>query len=98
MCYQGGMTLNFQPLFKPKTVAVVGVSLKNERHPANVIFNKTLLRYPVKVFPVNPQGGLLQGETVYPRIGDIPQKIDLAVIAAPARAVPENSSHAGMPR
>ena len=53
--------MDFRPLFKPKSMAVIGVSLQNERHPANVIYNKTLLRYPVDVFPVNPKGGLLQG-------------------------------------
>ena len=81
--------LNFQPLFKPTSMAVVGVSLKNDRHPANVIFNKTLLRYPIDVFGVNPNGGLLQGEKVYSRLQDIPQKIDLAVIATRAEFVPD---------
>lgn len=81
--------MDFQPLFKPEAVAVIGVSLKNDRHPANVIFNKTLLRYPVEVFPVNPQGGSLQGEKVYRRLADIPRRIDLAVIATPAEIVPD---------
>ncbi len=81
--------MDFQPLFRPESVAVIGVSLKKDRHPANVIYNKTLLRYPVEVFAVNPQGGYYQGETVYKSVSDIPCKIDLAVIAAPAEAVPE---------
>jgi len=69
-------------------MAVIGVSLQNDQHPANVIFRKNLLRYPVKVFPVNPQGGVLQGETVFKQISAIPEKIDLAVIAARADQVP----------
>ncbi|MBW1697284.1 MAG: CoA-binding protein [Deltaproteobacteria bacterium] len=80
--------MNFQPIFKPKTMAVVGVSLSNDRHPANVIFNKAHLRSPVKVFAVNPKGGVLQGETVYPSIAQIPQQIDLAVIAVRAEYAP----------
>lgn len=80
--------MDFRPLFKPESMAVIGVSLKNERHPANVIFNKTLLRYPIDVYPVNPAGGFLQGETVYRNISDIPRKIDLAVVATRAEAVP----------
>lgn len=79
--------MEFKPLFQPQTMAVVGVSFSNERHPANVIFNKTFLRYPVEVFPVNPRGGSLQGERVYKRISDIPRKIDLAVIAVRAEHV-----------
>jgi len=69
-------------------MAVIGVSLKKERHPANVIYNKTLLRYPIDVFPVNPRGGFLQGEKVYKSVSELPQKVDLAVIATAAEAVP----------
>ena len=81
--------MNFQPMFKPKTMAVIGVSLTNDRHPANVIYNKIHLRYPIKVFPVNPRGGVLQRETVYTDVSEIPEKVDLAVIAARADYVPE---------
>ena len=81
--------MNFQPLFKPKAIAVIGVSLSNDRHPANVIFNKAHLRSPVKVFAVNPKGGVLQGQTVYASVSEIPRKIDLAVIAVRAEFAPD---------
>lgn len=80
--------MNFKALFKPKTVAVIGVSLRNDRHPANVIFNKNNLRFQAEVFPINERGGILQGETVYARISDVPSKVDLAVIAVRAEMVP----------
>jgi len=80
--------VNFKALFKPKKVAIIGVSLTNDRHPANVIYNKNLLRYPVKVFPINPRGGFLQREKVYTCLSEIPHKIDLAVIAVRAEYVP----------
>jgi len=81
--------LNLQPLFEPKTMAVVGVSLSNDRHPANIIYNKAHLRYPLRVFPVNPRGGSLLGERVFSDISEIPEKVDLAVIAVRAEAVPD---------
>jgi acetate---CoA ligase (ADP-forming) len=81
--------LDFTPLFHPKTIAVFGVSLTNDRHPANVIYNKIHLRYPVKVYPVNPRGGQLQKDRVYVDVGDIPARIDLAVVAARAEFVPD---------
>lgn len=68
-------------------MAVIGVSLSNDRHPANVIFNKNLLRYPVRVYAVNPKGGRLQGEKVYTDLSHIDEKIDLAVIAVRAEFV-----------
>ena len=69
-------------------MAVIGVSLTNDRHPANVIYNKNRLRLKAEVFPVNNRGGILQGEKVYPRISDIPEHVDLAVIATQAESVP----------
>jgi acyl-CoA synthetase (NDP forming) len=80
--------LNFEALFKPKTMAVVGISLTNDAHPANVIYYKNYLRYPVKTFGVNPRGGIHKEERIFARIADIPEKIDLAVIATRAEHVP----------
>ncbi len=80
--------MRFDSLLAPKSLAVIGVSLKNNRHPANVIYNKNHLRYPLKVYPVNPQGGRLQGEKVFSRMAEIGEKIDLAVIAARAEHCP----------
>jgi acetyltransferase len=79
--------VNLKSLFKPKTLAVIGVSLTNDRHPANVVYNKNNLRFQAEVFPVNDRGGVLQGEPVYSRLSDIPQKVDLAVIAVRAEGV-----------
>ncbi len=81
--------MNLKPLFVPKSMAVCGVSHTNDRHPANVIYNKNLLRFPVDVFPVNPRGGMIRGEQVYTSIDRIESDIDLAVIAVRAEYVPE---------
>ncbi len=81
--------MDLKYLFEPKTMAVIGVSSANDRHPANVIFAKNNNRYPVEVFAVNPKGGKLHDEEIYPRVADIPKKIDLAVIATRAELVPD---------
>ena len=80
--------MNLQPLFEPKSMAIIGVSLSNDRHPANIVYNKAHLRYPIDVYAVNPNGGRLIGEPVYTDISEIPVKVDLAVIAVRADAVP----------
>ena len=80
--------MDFKALFEPATMAVIGVSLNNDRNPANVIFNKNFLRHPVRVFAVNPKGGVLQGQRISSKISEIPEKIDLAVIAARAEHCP----------
>ena len=81
--------MKLKPIFEPRTMAVFGVSASYERHPANVIFEKNNLRYPVDVFAVNPNGGKLRDTTLYPGIADIPEKIDLAIIAVRAEHVPD---------
>ncbi len=81
--------MEFKRLLKPKSMAVIGVSLHNNRHPANIVYRKNRLRYPLKVFAVNPKGGEIQGEPLYKEPGDIPEKVDLAVIAVRADLVPE---------
>ncbi len=80
--------MDFRTLFEPKTMAVVGLSLSNERHPANIIYNKNYFRYPVKVFGVNPKGGTYHKEKIYTSISEIPEKIDLAIIAVRSEHVP----------
>lgn len=80
--------MDFKRLFEPKRMAVIGVSQDNDRNPANVIYHKNNLRYPVEVLAVNPRGGVLQGREMYPDISSIPHKIDLAVIAVRADHCP----------
>jgi len=80
--------VDFRTLFEPRTMAVIGVSQNNERHAANVIYNKNLYRYPVKVYAVNPKGGEYYREKIYKSLKEIPERIDLAVIAVRAEYVP----------
>jgi acyl-CoA synthetase (NDP forming) len=79
--------MDLKPLFEPRTMAVFGVSSSNYRHPANEIFNKNLIRYPVRVYGVNPRGGTINGQTIHTTVSDIPEPIDLAVIAVRADLV-----------
>ncbi len=70
-------------------MAVIGVSTSQDNHPANVIYTKNHLRYPVKTFPVNPKGGILHREKLYQSVFDIEERIDMAVIAVRAEFVPK---------
>jgi acetate---CoA ligase (ADP-forming) len=76
-------------ILKPKNMAVIGVSLTNEAHPANVVYYKNQFHYDVQVFAVNGRGGTLRGEPVYRSILEVPGNVDLAVIATRAGYVPD---------
>ncbi len=81
--------MKLKSLFRPASMAVIGVSTSHDNHPANVIYNKNHLRYPVKTFPVNPKGGRLNREPIYATVEDIEADIDMAVIAVRAEFVPQ---------
>ena len=81
--------MDLRCLFRPSTMAVIGVSTSQDNHPANVIYNKNHLRYPVKVFPVNPKGGTINREPLYTSIDQVEEKVDVAVIAVKAQFVPD---------
>ena len=81
--------MNLDRLLKPGRVAVIGVSLSNDNHPANVIFKKLQYRYPVDVYAVNNRGGTLHGVPVYNGIGAVPERIDLAILAVRAPHAPQ---------
>ena len=53
-------------------------------------FLRTLLSfgYSGKLYPVNPQESQILGLKTYPRVGDIPESVDLATITVPTQAVP----------
>ncbi len=80
--------MNLERLLKPKRIAVIGVSTAKDNHPANVIFKKLQLRYPVEIFGVNPRGGEIQGWPLYKNLADIPGPVDMVIIAARAPQTP----------
>ncbi|HEY3275244.1 MAG TPA: CoA-binding protein [Syntrophorhabdaceae bacterium] len=81
--------MDLNAIFKPRTLAVIGISLTKDDHPANVIFHKNLLRHRVKVYGVNGRGGTLRCEPLYKNVADLPEPIDVAVIATKADFVPQ---------
>jgi len=79
--------VDFNSLFRPKTLAVIGVSLTHDRHPAECDLSiKNNLPAEGESLPGQRQGrDILQGETVLQPFVDIPEPVDLAVIGNPRR-------------
>jgi len=74
--------------FHPKSIAVIGVSADENAFGTRYLTGLINFGFKGKLYPVNPRGGSLLGLTVYPGVGDIPDRVDLAVISVPGRAVP----------
>ncbi len=73
--------------FKPKNVAIVGVS-ENPGKVGHVVFRNMLHGFRGKVFPVNPKYEFILHKKCYKKVGDIKEKVDMVVIAIPARFIP----------
>jgi acyl-CoA synthetase (NDP forming) len=56
---------------------------------------RNLLAFPGRLYPVNPKHQTILGRTVYPSLFSIPDPVDVAVIAVPARTVPQIVEEAG---
>ncbi len=74
-------------MFNPKVVAIIGATPK-EGKVGNILL-KNLKNFKGKVYAVNPKYEEILGFKCYPNIESIPDDVDLAVIAVPAKAVPE---------
>lgn len=83
-------------LFHPKTVVVIGASNTSGTVGYSLFKNLVSSGYQGTVYPVNPKHENIQGVKAYPKIGDIDDSIDLAIIAVPAVSVPDVVSQCGL--
>ena len=76
-------------IFNPESVAVIGASDKIGSIGHAVLRNLREGGCAAPVFAVNIKQRSVMGQSAYPSVLDIPQSIDLAVIATPLPTVPE---------
>jgi len=82
------VTLNLDKIFNPKTVAIVGASDEEGTVGYALLKNFKELGFEGKVYPVNIKKSEVLGLQAYPSVEQIPEPVDLAIIATPARTVP----------
>ena len=76
-------------LFAPRAVAVFGASERPDTVGTLVFRNMLAAGFKGELFAINPKHERVQGQPCYPDIESIRQDVDLAVIATPARSVPD---------
>jgi acetyltransferase len=79
---------NFDKLFQPKTVALIGASARPGSVGAVVLRNLRRAGFKGELMLVNPHHQTLDGMRVYPDIASLPRPADLAIIATPPDTVP----------
>ncbi|MEJ2243516.1 MAG: GNAT family N-acetyltransferase [Candidatus Bathyarchaeota archaeon] len=82
------VTINLDNIFNPESIAVVGASDKKGSVGYSLMVNLTQKGYEGKVYPVNIKKDEILGVKAFKSVGEIPEKVDLAIIATPAKTVP----------
>ncbi|MBI4581079.1 MAG: acetate--CoA ligase family protein [Planctomycetes bacterium] len=78
---------DLEPLFAPKSIAVVGASRTPGTVGNAIASNLVLGGYTGVMYPVNPKARSIMGARCYPNITAVDDQIDLAVIILPAQHV-----------
>jgi len=76
-------------LFAPRSIALVGASAdpaKLASRPQRVLRRHG---YTGTIVPINPTRGEIDGDRAYPRLRDVPERVDHAFVLVPAGAVPD---------
>ena len=81
------MAGSIHDLLAPRSVAVVGVSSKDESLSGRLLGNLLAAGFTGAVYPVNPRAAEVRGLRCYPSLAAVPGPIDLAVVMVPKDAV-----------
>ena len=89
------MSAPLDPILSPRSIAVIGASRSADTIGHEIVAN--LLRYGFTgiVYPVNPKAAAIHSIRAFPRVSDIPDPVDLAVIVVPKQFVAEAAEECG---
>jgi acetyltransferase len=76
------------PIFWPKTVAVVGATERQGSVGRSVLWNLLSSPFGGTVFPINPNRPSVLGIRAYRDLREMPERPDLVVVSTPAATVP----------
>ncbi|GAB4177281.1 MAG: bifunctional acetate--CoA ligase family protein/GNAT family N-acetyltransferase [Rhodocyclaceae bacterium] len=79
---------NLDHLFQPRSVAILGASVREQRPGFVVMRNMLACGFAGRIFPVNPKYAAVQGVEACRDVSHLPAPPDLALIATPARTIP----------
>jgi acetyltransferase len=82
------VTVNLERIFNPESVVVVGANDEEGSVGYSLMKNLTEGEYEGKVYPVNANKTEILGLKAYKSVSQLPETVDLAVIAAPVKSVP----------
>ncbi len=78
---------SLDPVFTPRTVAVVGASRSRDSIGWAIVHNMVEAQFTGAIYPVNPKAAAIHSLKCYPSLAAIPDQIDLAVVTVPRALV-----------
>ena len=81
------MAGSIRDLLAPRSVAVIGVSSKDDSLSGRLLGNLQAAGFAGPVYPINPRVTTVKGLRCYPSLGAIGAPVDLAVVMVPRNAV-----------
>lgn len=83
-------------MFNPRSVAIIGASKKPGKIGHDIFKNALDYGFKGKLYPINPGVDEIYGIKAYKSILDVPDEVDVAVIAVPADKVLEVAEQCGL--
>jgi len=84
-----------EPLFRPRSIAVVGASRRRDSIGGAVLRNLLEQEFQGPVYPVHRDAAYVQSVAAYATVEQIPGPVDLAIIVVPAAGVLETVEACG---
>ncbi len=78
---------SIQRFFNARSVAVIGASRRHDTVGQTLVHNLVLGDYTGRVYVVNSAAEAVSGMPAYKSVADIPDQVDVAIVAVPAEAV-----------
>ena len=82
-------------MFRPRAIAVVGASDSAGKIGNSVMKNLVDGGFEGEIYPVNPKADEIMGKKCFADVSDLPDGVDLAVFAIPAKFVPDTLAKVG---
>jgi acyl-CoA synthetase (NDP forming)/GNAT superfamily N-acetyltransferase len=92
---RGADAASLRHVFAPESVAVIGASRRTGTVGRVILDNIRGGGFRGRVYAVNPHARQIGGERCLPSVADLPEPVDLAVIAVPAAVVLDTAEQCG---
>ena len=78
---------SIERFFNPRSVAIIGASRRQDTIGQVLVRNLVTADFTGRVYVVNPNAAAVSGMPAYDTVADIPDDVDVAIVAVPADAV-----------